>query len=44
VGGIIPESDFARLKELGVQHIFTPKDYDLIAIMETNLEIAEKFA
>jgi len=44
VGGIIPESDFARLKELGVQHIFTPKDYDLIAIMEKNLEIAEAFA
>jgi (2R)-ethylmalonyl-CoA mutase len=44
VGGIIPESDFARLKELGAQHIFTPKDYDLVAIMETNLEIAEKFA
>jgi (2R)-ethylmalonyl-CoA mutase len=44
VGGIIPESDFARLKALGVQHIFTPKDYDLIAIMEKNLEIAEAFA
>jgi len=44
VGGIIPESDFERLRALGVQHIFTPKDYDLIAIMEKNLEIAEAFA
>lgn len=44
VGGIIPESDFPRLKEMGAQHIFTPKDYDLVAIMEKNLEIAEKFA
>jgi (2R)-ethylmalonyl-CoA mutase len=44
VGGIIPESDFEKLKSLGVQHIFTPKDYDLIAIMEKNLEIAEAFA
>ena len=44
VGGIIPESDFPRLKEMGAQHIFTPKDYDLVGIMEKNLEIAEKFA
>ncbi|MBV6494757.1 MAG: Methylmalonyl-CoA mutase large subunit [Turneriella sp.] len=44
VGGIIPESDFQKLKSIGVQHIFTPKDYDLIAIMEKNLEVAEKFA
>ena len=44
VGGIIPESDFAALKKLGAQHIFTPKDYDLVGIMEKNLEIAEKFA
>ncbi|MCX7632911.1 MAG: protein meaA [Turneriella sp.] len=44
VGGIIPESDFPRLYQMGVQHIFTPKDYDLVAIMEKNLEIAEQFA
>jgi len=44
VGGIIPESDFARLKELGAQQIFTPKDYDLIATMEICLDIAERFA
>lgn len=44
VGGIIPESDFEKLKGMGVQHIFTPKDFDLIAVMETNLAIAERFA
>ena len=44
VGGIIPESDFAALTKLGAQHIFTPKDYDLVAIMEKSLEIAGKFA
>jgi (2R)-ethylmalonyl-CoA mutase len=32
-GGIIPESDFAHLRELGVKEIFTPKDYDLMAII-----------
>ena len=44
VGGIIPESDFASLRKLGAQHVFTPKDYDLVAIMEKSLEIAGKFA
>jgi len=44
VGGIIPESDFSKLKQMGAQHIFTPKDYDLVGIMETNLEIADRFA
>ncbi len=33
VGGIIPESDAANLKELGVAEVFTPKDYDATAIM-----------
>ena len=33
VGGIIPESDAARLKELGVAAVFTPKDFGLNGIM-----------
>jgi (2R)-ethylmalonyl-CoA mutase len=33
VGGIIPESDAARLKELGVAAVFTPKDFGLNDIM-----------
>jgi ethylmalonyl-CoA mutase len=33
VGGIVPAADAARLRELGVAAVFTPKDYGLTAIM-----------
>jgi (2R)-ethylmalonyl-CoA mutase len=33
VGGIIPSADAARLKELGVAAVFTPKDFGLTEIM-----------
>ncbi len=33
VGGIIPEADADRLRALGVSAVFTPKDYDLSAVM-----------
>ena len=33
VGGIIPESDGRRLRELGVAAVYTPKDYGLTEIM-----------
>ncbi len=33
VGGIIPDSDAAELRALGVAEIFTPKDYDATVIM-----------
>ena len=33
VGGIIPPEDAARLSEAGVARVYTPKDYDLNAIM-----------
>jgi (2R)-ethylmalonyl-CoA mutase len=33
VGGIIPESDAAKLKALGVAEVFTPKDFGLNDIM-----------
>jgi (2R)-ethylmalonyl-CoA mutase len=33
VGGIIPESDAAALRALGVAAVFTPKDFGLTAIM-----------
>ena len=39
VGGIIPESDAARLKELGVAEVFTPKDFGLNDIMGRFVEI-----
>ncbi|HET9859423.1 MAG TPA: methylmalonyl-CoA mutase family protein [Nocardioidaceae bacterium] len=33
VGGIIPSADAARLRELGVAAVFTPKDFGLTEIM-----------
>jgi (2R)-ethylmalonyl-CoA mutase len=39
MGGIIPESDFESLKKLGVKDIFTPKDYDLMSIMNKIIDI-----
>ncbi len=33
VGGIIPDSDGRRLRELGVAAVFTPKDFGLTEIM-----------
>ncbi|MGH2734797.1 MAG: cobalamin-dependent protein, partial [Actinomycetota bacterium] len=29
VGGVIPDEDAAKLLELGVARVYTPKDYDL---------------
>jgi (2R)-ethylmalonyl-CoA mutase len=33
VGGIVPDSDARRLRELGVARVFTPKDFGLTRIM-----------
>jgi (2R)-ethylmalonyl-CoA mutase len=33
VGGIIPDSDAAKLREQGVAAVFTPKDFDLTQVM-----------
>lgn len=42
IGGIIPESDFAELMEMGIKAIFTPKDYDLMSIMNKVIDIISK--
>ena len=39
VGGIIPESDAARLRSLGVAEVFTPKDFGLNDIMARCVDI-----
>ncbi|MGL4178558.1 MAG: protein meaA [Dermatophilaceae bacterium] len=39
VGGIIPESDAARLRELGVAAVFTPKDVGLNDIMARFVDV-----
>ena len=40
-GGIIPESDFDSLKKTGVKAIFTPKDHDLMTIMERVIDLIQ---
>ncbi len=39
-GGIIPPEDEASLREAGISAVFSPKDYDLDAIMRTLIELA----
>jgi ethylmalonyl-CoA mutase len=33
VGGVIPDEDAAKLRELGAARVYTPRDYDLTAMM-----------
>jgi (2R)-ethylmalonyl-CoA mutase len=42
VGGIVPPEDEADMKALGVARIYTPKDFDLNAIMGDMLTIAAR--
>jgi (2R)-ethylmalonyl-CoA mutase len=39
VGGIIPDSDAARLRELGVAAVFTPKDFELTTILRSVVDV-----
>jgi len=41
-GGIIPPEDEAQLKASGIAAVFSPKDYDLNAIMHGLIELACK--
>ncbi|SMF33211.1 (R)-ethylmalonyl-CoA mutase [Tistlia consotensis] len=41
VGGIVPAEDAAALKAAGVAAVFTPKDYDLTAILAEILTVVE---
>jgi (2R)-ethylmalonyl-CoA mutase len=42
IGGIIPASDVAVLKQAGVRKVFTPSDYSLIDIMESIVSVVEE--
>jgi (2R)-ethylmalonyl-CoA mutase len=42
VGGIIPEADEKRLLALGVARVFTPKDFELNAIMRELVAIIQR--
>ncbi len=44
VGGIIPESDGKRLVEQGVARVYTPKNFELNAIMSDLADLAERAA
>ena len=39
LGGIIPQPDMPALKEKGIKEIFTPKDYDLMTVMDRIMDI-----
>jgi len=39
VGGIIPDEDAAELEAAGVRRVYTPKDFDLTAIMSDIVDI-----
>ncbi len=41
VGGIIPEEDAERLRGMGVAAVYTPKDFDLNAIMQNVVTLAD---
>ncbi len=41
VGGIIPPDDEARLREMGVKAVYTPKSFDLTAIMADFVKTVE---
>ena len=41
-GGIIPPDDAAALKAAGIAAVFTPKDYDLTAILAEVVDIVDR--
>lgn len=44
VGGVIPKADALRLAEAGVANVFTPKDFDIAAILKTLAALADETA
>jgi (2R)-ethylmalonyl-CoA mutase len=42
VGGIIPPEDAAALKQAGVAAVYTPKNYDLTAILDDIVDIVDR--
>ncbi|MGH6947271.1 MAG: methylmalonyl-CoA mutase family protein [Kiloniellales bacterium] len=42
VGGIVPEADATRLRGLGVAAVFTPKDFDRTAILDSLLALVAR--
>ena len=42
VGGIVPAADAARLRALGVAAVYTPKDYEIAAIIADLISLVER--
>lgn len=42
LGGIIPQPDIAALKEKGIKEVFTPKDFDLMVVMNRIMDIVNE--
>jgi (2R)-ethylmalonyl-CoA mutase len=40
LGGIVPDEDAETLRKHGVARIYTPKNYDLLAIIDDMVEVA----
>ncbi len=40
LGGIVPDEDAEKLRKRGVARIYTPKNYDLLAIIDDMVEVA----
>jgi (2R)-ethylmalonyl-CoA mutase len=39
LGGIVPDADVEPLRRLGVKAVFTPRDFDLMAVMDRILDV-----
>ena len=39
LGGIVPDADMASLKQLGVKEVFTPRDFDLMGVIDRILDV-----
>jgi len=44
VGGIIPDADAGQLRASGVAAVYTPRDYDLVRVIDEMVEIAARAA
>ena len=42
VGGIVPDEDAVELRDRGVARIYTPKDYDVIAIVSDMVDVVSE--
>jgi (2R)-ethylmalonyl-CoA mutase len=39
LGGIVPEDDVPALRRMGIRDVFTPKDFDLMTVMDRILDV-----